>query len=148
MRYLFIVLLFASCNHYKKKVDCERYRNGRFLLINSVERVVEYKIDRNDSIQTETDQTGFISMQKVRWIDPCTYELTFLSSNHPPLSDSSANSEEMRRLRQIPYITKIVATGENYYVFRAKKRGTGYEYSDTLWEVIKGTHPTEDTVKQ
>jgi len=79
------------------KEECERFRKGSFIQTWQ-EDTTQYKIERNDSIQTEYlgNKGGYIKM-KIKWLSACNYELTFLSQ-HTIDTDSVVNPAEIRKL--------------------------------------------------
>lgn len=74
---LLISLLWITAAAFAQS-DCDRFRTGKFVNIeNGIERAA---IERNDSIQTE--KYGPIAIKlKIKWIDECSYRLTFLEGN-------------------------------------------------------------------
>jgi hypothetical protein len=65
----------TSCSQTK---NCKTYRTGKFILIDT-QKSLEYTIERNDSIQTETNlKTGQISKYKIDWESECKFSLTII----------------------------------------------------------------------
>lgn len=80
---LFIIVLCGSCKTKQisraTKSDCEKFKTGKFLHESEGDPVI-YKIERNDSIQTEIKgKSGGSVNLKITWRGPCSYELTFLN---------------------------------------------------------------------
>lgn len=147
MRCFFIVLLFAgSCNDNESKPDCQRFRNGVFFMASETEGTDDFLITRQDSIQSErNERTGEITMQKVRWIDPCRYELFRLTPYKPNPVDTGVIAAELQKSRKIPLTAEIVETGKDYYIFEAKKEGYPFVYRDTLRRAVGGFKPMGET---
>ena len=65
----------TSCSQTK---SCKSYRTGKFILKDN-QKSLEYTIERNDSIQTETNlKTGQISKYKIDWESECKFSLTII----------------------------------------------------------------------
>ena len=79
-----ITSLFACQSTYKKTAtpsDCARFRNGKFLHRSEGDTNL-YRIERNDSIQTEfIREAGEYVHLKINWTSPCAYELTYLNQH-------------------------------------------------------------------
>ncbi|MEO6722268.1 MAG: hypothetical protein ABIN67_18010 [Ferruginibacter sp.] len=85
-RYLLIIIvIYSSCQpSYERKAsktDCDKFKKGKFFHRSQGDPTL-YKIERNDSIQTEfIGKTGEFANLKISWTGPCTYELTFLNQH-------------------------------------------------------------------
>ncbi len=70
-----IFILMASCSPAK---SCKSFKTGKFTLIDN-QKNLEYTIERNDSIQTETNvKTGQVTKFKIDWESDCKYSLTMI----------------------------------------------------------------------
>lgn len=74
-----LVALCLGCSSVKKGAkDCHFFRSGEFTLKSELDKQ-EYTIVRNDSIQVETNLlNGKITKWRVKWLNPCKYELWYL----------------------------------------------------------------------
>ncbi len=129
--YFLLILLFIlllSCS-IKQVPDCSRLKVGKFIYYLKFTDT-RYVIERNDSIQTETNQTtDAVSKSKIKWLTPCDYQLIFLSRSP---TDTSQNEIE-KKAEAIPLNTKIIKTAKNYYVFESSKEGISMVLRDTIW---------------
>lgn len=85
MKYYFLITLIcfsiigSSCNAPSEETKCNLYKSGKFLY-HFPEKNIDVLIDRNDSIQSETDlSTNNKVIFKIKWITNCDYELRFKS---------------------------------------------------------------------
>jgi hypothetical protein len=79
-----LVSLYACQPTYKRTAttsDCARFRNGKFLHRSEGDTNL-YRIERNDSIQTEfiRDAGEYVNL-KINWTTACAYELTYLNQH-------------------------------------------------------------------
>ena len=82
--YILVLVLsavfFSNCKQQPVK-GCEKFKTGSFLYRGDSDKQL-YKIERNESIQTETFiKTGDYGRLKINWTGPCEYELTFISQH-------------------------------------------------------------------
>lgn len=133
---LLIFLLFLlSCNK-KEKPDCLRFRDGIFRLKAS-QGNHSFTITRDRENQTELDlQTDTLSGSKVKWVSDCEYELIPIYK-WPHYSDTTVKKAILQNSPIIPLRVRIVATGDDFYIFEASKDGIDFLYSDTLWVLKK-----------
>ncbi len=79
-----LVSLFACQPTYKRTAttsDCARFKKGKFLHRSEGDTNL-YRIERNDSIQTEfIREAGEYVNLKINWTSPCAYELTYLNQH-------------------------------------------------------------------
>ncbi len=132
-------LMFSSCSQKVKSVDCERFKTGKF-------SYKGYLIERNDSVQTEKIGKGIILTKRIKWINDCEYELTFLSGRQKDtLPDGGIRVYEAKeRVKRI----KIIETAGDYYVFETPTN-KGKNNRDTVWLLsIGGLKSLEDTFPQ
>jgi hypothetical protein len=122
----FCLLSLSSCAPQPEKVDCSKFRKGRFLYHSEYDHSTT-TIERNDSIQTETkNESGYFLKMKIRWTSDCDYELTFLDEIKTP-TDSAPDYFKMH-----PLNTKILRSTSNYYIFESKMEGIPQSLIDTL----------------
>jgi hypothetical protein len=112
----FLSNLFGQLN------DCSKFKYGKFKLPNP--ELKNYIITRNDSIQTESDDSG-TSTFKVKWIDNCSYNLIPTEETLNKIPDLPKNA--------IIYV-KIIEVKENSYIYTTKSN-----FSDLVqkFEMIK-----------
>jgi hypothetical protein len=124
--FIFCIFYLTACNSGRKDRDCLRFRAGEFYLSNK-QNGHSYKIVRNDVNQLETDETtGRTSIFTIKWLDPCTYQLTFVSGK-------TASGDTIwvdPRLRATT--TRILNVGKNYYVFETAVTGINFVFGDTI----------------
>ncbi len=136
MKILFIfisLLVFAGCTSKKTDIDCQKFRNGRFKLIDEP-LTTSYIITRNDSIQTELDlESNITSRFRVKWIDECSYKTLYLDQDKMESDLDSATAAIFEEIKKAPTIITITTTGEDYYIFKARVNDQDLKYSDTIW---------------
>lgn len=98
-------LIISSCATTKPTSrQCNRFRNGIFT--SHVEGANQFiTVYRNDTLQVEVFDGETDSLKlKVTWLDPCTYEMVFLNTEH--------------KGRKI--LSKIIETKSNFYIYEAR----------------------------
>jgi hypothetical protein len=127
---LIAATLLYSCVSTQKKIDCSVFKKGIFELHSKFDNSI-YIIERNDSIQTETNtKTWHVVKARIKWTGECEYELNYFQQ--------TTNTADTI----IPFIqtgtlkTQIFKTTKNYYVFRSTMDGIDKTLTDTL-RVIK-----------
>ena len=98
----YFIFLISSCQSgYEQKAsktECEKFKTGTFFHT-SQGNPTRYRIERNDSIQTEfIGKTGDYVNLKIIWTSPCSYELTFLNQ-HIVKTDSFSNPAEFKKVK-------------------------------------------------
>jgi hypothetical protein len=89
MRKLFITaVLFLSAHFLFAQVndstDCLQYHRGKFSYTDSLGNLV--LVDRKKKYQYEKNQVTKVKTQdRIKWISPCQYELTLVSTNSKSL---------------------------------------------------------------
>jgi len=82
MNYAFLLLTFFGVSIISgtaQKTDCKSFKIGKFEL-NDKENNVIFYIERNDSIQTETNSINQDTLKfRITWINDCEYKLQLLS---------------------------------------------------------------------
>lgn len=84
-----IFLIVIGCNSTTKphKLDCSKFRDGVFLTQIDTPYYYRGEITRKGNTQIEKNlETGATATLEVKWINDCTYALTFISE-----ADSSLN---------------------------------------------------------
>lgn len=125
-------MFFFACRTLKP-IDntCNQYRNGKFVqyLYNNSNlghwtKEIFY-IDREDSVETEISKSIVVDtvQYSVRWISPCTYELTFIAA-----TDTFVNSMVNRMGNKQPKF-KITGGTDKYYLQQPQTLKT----IDTIW---------------
>ena len=128
---LFLILVQVSCLN-KEKPDCLRFRDGTFR-INAGNGNHRFIITRDRENQTELDlETDTLSGSKVRWVSDCEYELIHVYKR-PHFSDTTEKRAILPDSPVTPVLVKIVATGEDFYIFEGRKDGIDFVFSDTMW---------------
>jgi len=124
---LFVLPLVSFISLQKTKDTCEQFRTGKFLFrLDPPGRDISFIIERNDSIQTETEKTsGKYTKLSIKWVEPCIYEAKMIETtfNFP---------DSVQRIRRtVPLRTKILSWTKDYYLFETS-RGD-YIMKDTMW---------------
>ncbi len=128
-KFSFFCILLLSCNTHPKKLDCTKFKTGRFVLrLKSNNKIFAFTLLRHNSVQTEINElTGDTTKYKIIWIDDCNYELKFLKTTEN-LPDSS-----LRLKKSMTITTSILETKDNYYLFQSKSDKSNYTFEDTIW---------------
>ena len=124
MKFLSIVLgfLLASCS---EKVDCERFRVGKFKL-NNTEYGTETIIERSETIQFEKSLTNeWESKYRITWENDCEYYLEIISGPQELI--------EMYKGKLI-YV-RITSTDVDGYYFTATFEGFEYPSKDKALKI-------------
>jgi hypothetical protein len=127
-----ISALLASCTGTPTAVNCKQYKTGKFRLsVNRDGKVINYIIERNNSIQTEQcAEAGVDATYKIGWKDDCTYQLVFMNGK----DKLPAEAEKIKRKMVI--LTTILSGTDNYYLFESTNNLSDNVLKDTMW-VIK-----------
>jgi hypothetical protein len=122
--------LLASCASANKQSNCENFKAGRFELHSEGDNSV-LLIDRNDSIQTETNKsTGHIVKARIKWIGICEYDLTYFTQT------TNSSDTIVLFVQSRPLKTRIIQTGKDFYIFKFSMEDTNVTLVDTL-RVVK-----------
>lgn len=106
--FVFIFLIFTPHEASAQKLDCKKFKNGTFKLVDKTTGTT-YIIKRKGTIQTEEIEGAESKYSfQVDWIDDCSYML-------------KATEETLKRNADFKYLIKveIVETKEKSYVMRA-----------------------------
>jgi len=125
-----IHLIFSCTSSHKNETSgCEKYKTGLYVYYypGSFHKRSLF-IERNDSMQIESGP-GNTTYLNVKWLDPCTYELTYESSTFV-LPDSLYKLK-----RDYPVRTRIVKAEEKYYIFESGSDFDNSVLKDTVWRL-------------
>ncbi|OSZ80271.1 hypothetical protein CAP36_03190 [Chitinophagaceae bacterium IBVUCB2] len=129
MKFFFIVipLFFICCKSDSTSSGCEKVRKGKFgFQGNIINR--GYLIERNDSIQIETDEaSGTILEFNINWTSPCEYVLTWRRFKEKGRDSTMYESAKTAVVRTV--INKVTP---DFYVFTSKVDGSSNELTDTM----------------
>lgn len=125
----FIAVLFFD----GPEQDCGKYRTGKFYIYNKANRQ-KINIERKDSLQIETNESGDITVLKINWTGPCQYELLFNYMTPKEVSKSKDVQRVFDSNGDSPFQIKIVGGSESYYVYEASRTGLK-NLRDTVWLV-------------
>jgi hypothetical protein len=126
MNYTFLLLTFfcvsiISCP--AQKTDCKSFKIGKFEL-NDKENNVIFYIERNDSIQTETNSINQdIAKFRITWTNDCEYKLQLLAG--------TKQMKEFFGKRNLNII--IIETYQDSYKFSASLDG----FNEVRYQTIK-----------
>jgi len=70
---LFLIGL-SSCS---QELKCTDFKKGTFIVPSDTEETAPYRIIRNDTLQTEIDSEGVKRYSKLKWINDCSYIITY-----------------------------------------------------------------------
>jgi len=136
---IFILLSFfltSSCSN-KKKIDCSRFRTGKFMLKGGAGAGNhQFLIIRDSTHQVELDQqTDTATGEQIIWTGDCQYELirTYKMGHYSDTTNKDLRAET--EMIVYPLKVKIITSNNDYYVFEARKNGVDFIYQDTLWIV-------------
>ena len=127
-----VVIAFSFIS-LKEIETCEKYRTGKFYIYNKVNKQ-RINIERKDSLQIETNENGDITVLKVKWINPCEYELLFNYMTPKEVSKRGDVQKIVESMANEPLQIKILSGTDDYYLFEAKKDGF-INLRDTVWLV-------------
>ena len=130
--FLFPITAFlaVSCSSISKQTGCERFKTGRFELHSKLDNSISL-IERNDSIQTETNnKTGHVVKARIKWTANCEYALTYFAQT------TNSSDTIVPFVQSRPLKTAILQTGKDFYIFKASMEGTNATLVDTL-KVVK-----------
>ncbi|MEI9947213.1 MAG: hypothetical protein WDN26_23730 [Chitinophagaceae bacterium] len=126
---IFIVIscFLFSCGGKKPYVDCRYFWTGKFRLNSKLDTTV-YIIERNHSIQMETDsKTGKTIPVKIKWLDDCTFEL----------EAKKEKIDTALAFENLVVKSEIVSGNKDYYIFESRTPGYDFLYKDTMWLLSK-----------
>ncbi len=117
MRFLLIILVLfflTSCSN--KPNNCSKFKTGTFVYLDS--KMKGLKIERNDSMQIETDK-NFNSkiICEVKWLSECSFLVTPIESFNFP-----------EGAKLVPIEVEITETTNNSYTFLSIIDSLGYKY--------------------
>lgn len=106
-----MLISFNSCSH--PTLTCDNLRTGNFYYY-PINDTTKYKIERNDSVQIETNlSTGKSQENKITWLNKCTYKLTPINV---PKNVSGADSFLLANPTEIT----ILEIAKQYYIFTCR----------------------------
>lgn len=109
----------------KTTSDCKEFRTGKFKLLTEVG---EYLIERNDSIQIETDLlTGETSKYQVSWVNDCQFELRIIEGS----------KNVMTFYQNKVLLLEITGANPNGYQCTAQLQGNSNKYNIALESVAE-----------
>ena len=111
--------------------DCEKYKTGKFYIYNKTNGQ-KVNIERTDSLQIETNESGDITVLKVNWTGTCQYELLFNYMTPKEVSKSKDVQRVFDAGGDNPFQIKILGGTESYYIYEASRKGLK-NLRDTVW---------------
>ena len=128
------LLVFTGLLFFDEQIqDCEKYRTGKFYFYNKANRQ-KINIERKDSLQIETNESGDITVLKINWTGPCQYELLFNYMTPKDVSKSKDVQRVFDSNGDSPFQIRILGGTESYYVYEASRKGLK-NLLDTVWLV-------------
>lgn len=126
---LVLIAALLSCKEKKQLIDCSKFKTGKFEF-RAPDMIHKYLLERNDSIQFEEDLNLGRKMKfKVNWVEPCVYDLEFISV----INGDSDNIISMFKNNKFPVVrTQIIEGSKNYYVSKSSVNGGSFGERDTI----------------
>ena len=116
--------LFISCKTRDSLDDCSKFHKGLFYIKSDKDSSYTL-LERNDSIQTVSNTKLSLKQSgKVVWRNSCEYEFYNLTQ----IEDTVVLQLQPSIIR-----TRIIESGNNYYIFEAKMQGIDKITRDTAW---------------
>jgi len=127
-----IIIVFSGFGKTTKQ-NCDMYKTGKFYIINKINKQ-RIDIERKDSLQIETNESGDITVLKVNWTGACEYELFFNYMTPKEISKKVDVQKIVESMGNKPLQIKILSGTDNYYLFEARQDGF-MNLRDTVWLV-------------
>ena len=138
---LALTYLIFSCSGKKYPSDCARFKYGKyyFHLKGQGTRV---ELTRDTTFQEEYNPiTDTITTYSLKWKSECEYEVFKLDARKKnivvtskDIVDTSSQSKTFLEIVDVVVVKfRIIATSDNYYVFKTWKQGSHFTYNDTMW---------------
>lgn len=126
IKFIFFLLSLIITGVQGQQFNCSNFKVGSY--VNMEDGEVKSKIIRNKKFQLEENGAVKIKL-KIKWIDDCTYELTFVEGNDAwwSMVGNNYNAEKL--------IVRITATDENSYVQESHKVGSDFIYRSVMVKV-------------
>lgn len=113
---LTIIACLISLSSFSQNATCKDYKTGRFIL-HDKETQMHFSIERNDSIQTETNlRSGEVAKFRVGWESDCKYNLQLIEGSQ----------ELMDFVKDTILRVEIIEVFEDGYKFSARLDGTDF----------------------
>lgn len=109
-----LIIVLTSCN---KKVECDDFRQGSFIVPIDTEGGEPYRIIRNDSLQTEIDSRGVKIYSTITWLSKCSYVLMY-DEDKMELKDYQKQINNVGGL-----IVNVTKTDGDCFYFTSKIKG-------------------------
>jgi len=127
------ILFMNACTNSKQdapsEAACENFRIGAFAYRMEGDSVV-YHAERNESIQKEKEPgTSNISMYKVNWISPCSYDLVYEGKYYAD-RDTTIKNEEGLNIR-----VNLLEMKADSMIFEIKIPGMEKELRGSMFKV-------------
>lgn len=111
---IIIMILLPSCAGINQK--CEKVQKGTFFQYSKFDGA-KIRIDRNDSIQVETNLiNGDIQKSRIQWITPCSF---LLMPTIKPLGSSYKDKTDSF-IQNTTFRINIIDVQKKYYIFTCK----------------------------
>ena len=127
------VVIGLSFTDNSEMQTCEKYKTGKFYIYNKANKQ-RINIERKDSLQIETNESGDITVLKVNWVGACEYELFFNYMTPKEISKKADVQKIVESMGNKPLQIKILSGTDNYYLFEARQDGF-MNLRDTVWLV-------------
>ncbi len=122
---LSIILSLAGCYDKNYSLKCDNLRIGEFGFREGERR---YKIERNDSVQIEIDESNDSVIEfDIKWMSSCEYELTFKRV----IKKGKDTSYMQFKFPIVRTRITSIKSGQ-YYIFKSKVEGSSTELMDTM----------------
>ena len=121
---IFLIGLSSTSGDKKEKLDCNKFKTGKFFNKRDKDGVIDTKITRTKDYQIEKYYKFNAKCTfKIIWTDKCTYELIFDSGN-----------EECRKIvdQTKKVFVEIIETTDNSYTVEGWLEGSSQKYKSEL----------------
>ena len=130
--YIVLICCLSTIVSQAQTLDCQSFRDGTFELMSDYGRV--YIIERKGDTQIEHDITDDYKIEfKVKWLDDCTYQLSFVKVLFNPKNlDFGQNSKIVT--------VKILETKANSYLQETSMEGADLILSNEITRIDKARY--------
>lgn len=111
---MFFLICLTSCS---QELKCNDFKNGNFIVPNDTEGTIPYRIIRNDTLQTEIDSEGVKRYSKIKWLDDCSYVVTY-NAQKMQLSNFQKDVNNVGGV-----IVKVTKIEDNFFYYTSNVKG-------------------------
>ncbi len=125
MKYLLLGLLLSfPALGFNQEKDCQRFKDGNFIIRDKRNGAIYLK--RKGNLQIETAERDKVKLKfKVVWLDECTYTLT--------LTKIARNPQKIPFDKSMILTVQILETKKNSYIQRSTSNKSETEYESEIF---------------